>query len=221
MPGTCDMQVRRQKPSQFLVSKSIERILRTRLIIFFIAITYNLEHNSINKNVVFNLVSVWFVKPLCKARFFFILCRHPRHLLENHHVVQMVRKVNCSFCLKQSYRFQTALSFLIKISFTASEIFLFCQSLKNVDKFWHLNNFPQACFLFFNLLILGFFMLNWLKVIEKRQENLGFAEQVNAQQQQSHLTHCEKKREYWLAVNSGIIQLGRETKQRSDELMTN
>ena len=36
-----------------------------------------------------------------KAEFFFILCRHPLHLLGNHRVVRLVRQVYRSFqCLK-------------------------------------------------------------------------------------------------------------------------
>ena len=48
MPGTCDTQVVKQKPSQYLSSKGVERTLRMRLIFFFIAITYYLGHDNIN-----------------------------------------------------------------------------------------------------------------------------------------------------------------------------
>ena len=55
-----------------------------------------------------------------KAVFFFILCRHPLHLLENHHVVQLVRQVHRLFCLK----LLDGIEFFNKKTFKASEFIL-------------------------------------------------------------------------------------------------
>lgn len=56
-----------------------------------------------------------------KAVFFsFILCRHPLHLPENHHVVQLVRQVHHSFFTKS---FEDSFEFFNEKSFEAKRVF--------------------------------------------------------------------------------------------------